>query len=71
MNRLNVAGALFFIAGTLILLGIVTAEATHQKASQATKATFPHYYICNIVNVLRQQMSVVRADYGLEDAYCH
>jgi hypothetical protein len=42
-----------------------------KKASQATKATFPHYYICNIVNVLRQQMSVVRADYGLEDAYCH
>ena len=29
MNRLNVAGALFFIAGTLILLGIVTAEATY------------------------------------------
>jgi hypothetical protein len=26
---LNVAGALFFIAGTLILLGIVTAEASH------------------------------------------
>jgi len=29
MNRLDVAGALFFIAGTLILLGIVTAEATY------------------------------------------
>ena len=29
MNRLNVAGTLFFIAGTLILLGIVTAEATY------------------------------------------
>jgi hypothetical membrane protein len=29
MNRLNVAGALFFVAGTLILLGIVTAEATY------------------------------------------
>jgi hypothetical membrane protein len=29
MNRLNVAGALFFVAGTLILLGIVTAEAAY------------------------------------------
>ena len=29
VNKLNVAGALFFIAGTLILLGIVTAEATY------------------------------------------
>jgi hypothetical membrane protein len=29
MNRLNVAGALFFIAGTLIILGIMTAEATY------------------------------------------
>jgi hypothetical membrane protein len=29
MNRLTVAGALFFVAGTLILLGIVTAESTY------------------------------------------
>ena len=33
MNRLNVAGALFFIAGTLILLGIITAEATYPSYS--------------------------------------
>jgi hypothetical membrane protein len=33
MNGLVVAGALYFVAGTLILLGIVTAEATYPDYS--------------------------------------
>jgi len=41
MNGLNVAGALFFVAGTLILLRTVTAEGVGRYLMRTSPGTTP------------------------------